>query len=374
MRSRAISLVEPLRPSPRRIPRVRTALRKTCRRRLGLRTPTERVAAGGRSRFQNRTLGDDRLNAPGCRRALPLGVAVTTAGSSSTTHPGPFPRKSFQARTLRRKRTVVWRDRLARSRDAALTANVCRQTPREPIRPEIIGYRAFLGGTISPMFRALFDKKTRREWSVFGARTVRRVDDQQAREARARSRSTRHGKKASSSAEREARRQPRSKRLRAISPPLERRPDPSKLPPDARIQFVASSFWHLQEPEALPPYSIRRQVLASDGLYEARGSTGSSTCLSEAFPIAELWRYRRGSRVAAACSARWNTAGKSGRRGFGRASTRRMVLASAEMRALGISIRRIITIAERSRRSPPVSIARCDTHEMRSTGTTFLSG
>ncbi len=261
-----------------------TSVHEAVARRLRL-SDTERsklVSGGQQALHRHRgAIAHEHLRRAGLSERSTLDVwQLTPAGRTFVdAHPTPLGDADV-ARLMdlsTQHRAAAWRERLSAFRgDTVWTAQLERaNAARRRVLPEI---RAFLerylhGDVTLEDLRSTFDHNTRREWSDFGAK----------------------GPSGAMALNQLAKHAPDPAQADAALKALLRRPDDeegaaaairafrafladararattgARLPPDSRLRFLSSFFWHVQDPEVWPPfYETARAALSADGLLDA---------------------------------------------------------------------------------------------------------
>lgn len=169
----------------------------------------------------------------------------------------------------------VWRDReAARRKDAAdLEFNRERDERRHVVRGRMLAFlQDYLGDRISlQQFKETYDKKTRKEWDVFGLKgmsgamflntLVKHLPDQPAVAEQLKRVLPVPRDEAEGRAKIQA-------FYDYLMDQTERGVVTRRQVQPSRATFFVSSWWHMQEPETWPIFYIsKRQALASEGLY-----------------------------------------------------------------------------------------------------------
>jgi MoxR-like ATPase len=244
----------------------------------------ELLPSGQQPAFKNRNgWAHDRLKRSGFSESSTFGTwRLTEAGLAFVrSHPGPLGDEEVAKITdiSEENQAVVWRDRLGAFRTDAVWVSE-RETvnaTRRRVLPEILGIlERYLSGAMSlEAFRSVYDQKTRREWSVFGAKGLSgaMVLNQLAKYAPDATRADAALKALLTKPKDE---ESAASAFRSFLEYLESAraaaPAGAKLPQAGRLRFFASSFWHMQEPEEWPAfYQSARDALVADGLYDSTG-------------------------------------------------------------------------------------------------------
>jgi len=245
----------------------------------------EEVIASGQRIYKNRNgWAQDRVKRAGLSESPRTGIwRLTAAGHAFLReHPGPLSDEELKAITdlSDDRQAAPWRDRLAAFRgDSAWVAErAAVNERRKEILPQILQLvQRFLSGACGlEEFKTTFDQRTRRDWDAFGAkgfggamflnRLSKHAPDRAKAETELRSLLV-----APANAEDAVR--AIGAFVRYLDGARTSSGGTAVLPAIGRVGFLASSFWHYQNPEAWPPfYASARDVLVEDGLFEPDAS------------------------------------------------------------------------------------------------------
>ncbi|MBL8718210.1 MAG: AAA family ATPase [Myxococcales bacterium] len=240
---------------------------------------SERLPSMQQATFKNRSgWAHDRLKRAGLSESSTFGTwRLTKAGVAFVNaHPDPLSESEIAKITdlTEPRQSIPWLDRLSACRaDTAWMADreailALRQVARPAIAALVDQYRR--AETTLEDFRSTFDRKTRREWDCFGAKGLNgaMVLNKLAKHAPDLPRVDRELRSLLAVPADEA---AAASAMRTFATYLqdERAKGAVSLPPDARLPFFASLFWHVQRPDEWQPfYASARDALAADGLFD----------------------------------------------------------------------------------------------------------
>lgn len=244
----------------------------------------ELLPSGQQPVFKNRNgWAHDRLKRAGLSESSSYGTwRLTKAGVDFVeAHPDPLPEQELARITdiSEENQATVWRDRLAAFRADTAWAGErdAIKAARQRSRPEILQLlESYLSGRADlEEFRSTFDQKTRREWSSFGAKGMSgaMVLNQIGKHAPDIARADAELKALLRTPKDEPAAAAALRRFAEYLGAARAEAQPgANLPQEGRLQFFASIFWHVQDPEEWPAfYQSARAALGADGLYDPTG-------------------------------------------------------------------------------------------------------